>query len=106
MKKIRFLVVVAAVLRRRGLFAMTICFLLLRATCNAGDPKSKSVDVDLHQNKAVSNRTLHVRPLTAVPFTRSSPSNFRNQGPAIIGGPADKLKNATAINGTGMKRKP
>jgi hypothetical protein len=88
------------------LFAVISCLLLPRATCNAEDPKSTSVDVGLRQNKAVSNRTFHVRPLTAVPFTKSSPNNLRNQSPAIIGVPADKLKNATAINGTGMKCKP
>jgi hypothetical protein len=90
----------------RLLFAVISCLLLPRSTCHAEDPKSTSVNVDLRQNKAVNERTFHVRPLTAIPFTRSSPNNLRNQNPAIIGGPADKLKNATAVNGTGMKHKP
>lgn len=90
----------------RFLFAILSCLLLLRATCHAEDPKNESVDVDLRQNKAVNQRTLSVRPLTTVPFTKSSPNNLRNQRPAIIGGPADKFRNPSAINGTGMKRKP
>jgi hypothetical protein len=80
--------------------------LLLRATCHAEDPKRASVDVDSRQNKAVNERTPHVRPLTTIPLTKSSPNNLRNQNPAIIGGPANKFRNASAINGTGMKHKP
>jgi hypothetical protein len=90
----------------RLLFAVINCLLLPHSTCNAEDPKKASAGVGLRQNKAVNQRALHVRPPTAVPVTKSSPNNLRNQNPAIIGGPADKLKNATAINGTGMKRKP
>jgi hypothetical protein len=78
--------------------------LLLRATSHAEDPKRASVDVDPRQNKAVNERTLHVRPLTAIPLTKSSPNNLRNQNPPIIGGPANKP--TSAINGTGMKHKP
>jgi hypothetical protein len=70
------------------------------------DPKSTSADVDLRQTKAVNDRTLCVRPPTIAPFTKSSPKNLRNHGPAIIGGPANKFRNTAAINGTGMKRKP
>jgi hypothetical protein len=88
------------------LFAVISCLLLPRATCNAEDPKSTSVNVDSRQDKAVNERSLHVRPLTAVPLTKSSPNNLRNHNPAIIGGPADKFRNTSAINGTGMKRKP
>jgi hypothetical protein len=104
MKNIRFHVVVAAVLSRKGLrlFAVTSCFLLLRATCNAEDPKS-AVGVDLRQNKAVNNRALHVH-RSAVPITKSPPKNLRNHRLAIIGGPANK--HTSAINGTRMKRKP
>lgn len=91
MKKIRFL------------FAAISCLLLLRATCHAEDPKRASVAVDLRQNKAAGNRT--VRPAPTVSLSKSPPKNLRNHNPAIIGGPATKLKNATAINGTGMKRK-
>jgi hypothetical protein len=90
----------------RLLFAVTSCLLLPRSTCHAEDPKSTSVNVDLRQNKAVNERTLHVRPLTAIPSTKSSPNNLRNQNPAIIRGSTDKFRNASAINGTGMKRKP
>jgi hypothetical protein len=90
----------------RLLFAMMSCLLLLRAICHAEDPKSKSADVNLRQKKSVNDRTLHVHPLTAAPLTKPSPNNLRNQRPAIIGGPANKFKNTSAINGTGMKRKP
>ena len=82
------------------------CLLLLRARCDAEDPKSTSVNVDPRQNKAAGNRTLYVRPASTVSFSKSPPKNLRNQNLAIIGGPANKSKNATAINGTGMKRKP
>jgi hypothetical protein len=85
-------------------FLWISCFLLLRATCHAEDPKRASAGVDPRPNKAVNERTLHVRPLTAIPLTKSAPSNLRNQNPAIIGGPADKP--TSAINGTGMKHKP
>jgi hypothetical protein len=87
-------------------FLWITCLLLLRVTSNAEDPKSKSAAVGPRQNRAANGRTLSVRPLTAVPFIKSSPSNSRNKGPAIIGGPSNKSKNAAAINGTGMKRKP
>jgi hypothetical protein len=106
----------------RLLFAVMSCLLLLRATCvvgvaqnspppdrfavankSAANPKNKSVDVD-RQNKPVNHRTFPVRPLNTVPFTKPSPNNLHNHGPAIIGGPANK--HASAINGTRMKRKP
>jgi hypothetical protein len=91
---------------KNALFFWITWLLLSRATCHAGDPKSKSVDVDLRRNKTVHQRPLSVRPLTTIPLTKSSPNNVRNQRPAIIGGPADKFRNPSAINGTGMKRKP
>jgi hypothetical protein len=88
----------------RFFFAVISCLLLLRTTCNAEDPKRASVDVVPRQNKAVNERTFPVRPLTAISLTKSSPSNLRNQNPAIIGGPANKP--TSVINGTGMKHKP
>jgi hypothetical protein len=89
----------------RLLFAVMSCLLLSRATCHAEDPK-KSVDVDLRQNKVPKNRTLSFRPAPTLSSSKSSPNNLRNQRPAIIGGPADKFRNPSAINGTRMKRKP
>jgi hypothetical protein len=91
---------------KNTLFFWITWLLLSRAMCNAGDPKSESVDVDLRQNKMVNRRALSVRPLTTIPLTKSSPNNVRNQRPAIIGGPADKFRNPSAINGTRMKHKP
>jgi hypothetical protein len=85
-------------------FLWISCLLLLRATCNAEDPKRASSGVDPRQNKAINERTLHVRPLIAIRLTKSAPSNLRNQNPPIIGGPA--YKPTSAINGTGMKHKP
>jgi hypothetical protein len=91
----------------KNTFFFWITWLLLsRATCHAGDPKSKSVDVDLRPNKTLNQRALSVRPLTIIPLTKSSPNNVRNQRPAIIGGPTDKFRNPSAINGTRMKHKP
>jgi hypothetical protein len=80
--------------------------LLMPATSHAQDPASSSVGVDLHSNKAVNDRTRHARPPTMAPSTKSSLKSSRNHGPAIIGGPANKFRNTTAINGTGMKHKP
>jgi hypothetical protein len=56
-------------------------------------------------NKTDINRA--VRPPSAVSLTGPSPKNASNRGsnPAIIGGPANSMKNTVAINGSSMNRK-
>jgi hypothetical protein len=89
------------------LFAVVVSWLLLtRATSHADDPKKASPGSDLHQNKSVNERTLYARPPASVPIVKASPESSRSHSPAIIGGPANKLKSAPGINGTAVKRKP
>jgi|HubBroStandDraft_3_1064219.scaffolds.fasta_scaffold1163945_1 hypothetical protein len=90
----------------RFLLAVISCLLPMRATSHAEEPKSASAGVDFHANKAVNDRTVHLRSSIALPLTKASLKNLRNRGPAIIGGPANKFRNTTALDGTGMKHKP
>jgi hypothetical protein len=92
----------------RTIYLLAVVFsslLLTRATSHADDPKKASADFDLRQNKSVNERTLRARPPASVPITKASPESSRRHSPAIIGGPANKLKSAPVINGTGMKHK-
>ena len=75
----------------RFFFAVTSCLLVTLAISHAEDHSK-------------SDRSLRVRLPVIAPFAKSSLANSRNHGPAIIGGPANKFKNAAAINGTGFKR--
>jgi hypothetical protein len=87
-------------------FLIASCAVLINGRCIADPPSNTaSVDINLRVNKGVNDRTLHAHPLTIASSNKSS-QNSRSRSPAIIGGPANKSKNAAAINGTGMKRKP
>jgi hypothetical protein len=72
------------------------------------DLKNPSVTVALRQNKSINDRALGSHSPAPVSLTKSSPKNLRSHGasPATIGGPANTFRNAAAINGTDMKRKP
>ena len=87
-------------------FLIISCAVLINGRCIAEPPpNAASGDINLRVNKGGNDRTLHVHPLTITSSNKSSP-NSRSRSPAIIGGPANRSKNAAAINGTGMKRKP
>ena len=87
--------------------AVVLSWLLLtRTTSHGDDPKKAAADSDFRQNKSVNERTLRGRPPAYVPITKAFPETSRSHSPAIIGGPANKLKSASVINGTAVKRKP
>jgi len=87
-------------------FLISSCAVLLNGRCIA-EPLSNAAsgDINLHMNKGGDDRTLHLHPLTIASSNKSS-QNSRSRSPAIIGGPANRSRNAAAINGTGMKRNP
>ena len=87
-------------------FLITSCAVLINRRCIAEPPSNTaSGDLNLRVNKGVNDRTLHVHPLT-IASSNKSLQNSRSGSPAIIGGPVNRSRNAAAINGTGMKRKP
>jgi len=93
----------------RTIYLLTVVLswlLLTRATAHADDPKKASADSDFRQKKSLNERTLRARPPASVPLTKASPESSRRHSPAIIGGPANKLKSAPGINGTAVKPKP
>jgi hypothetical protein len=87
-------------------FLIISCAVLINGRCGAEPPSNAaSGDINLRVSKRVNDRTLHVHPLT-IASSNKSLQNSRGRSPAMIGGPANKSRNAAAINGTGMKRKP
>jgi hypothetical protein len=87
-------------------FLITSCAVVINGRCIAEPPSNAaSRDISLRMNKGGNDRTLHVHPLT-IASSNKSLENSRSRSPAIIGGPANRSRNAAAINGTGMKRNP
>jgi len=86
--------------------ALIGCLLLIHATSHADDPKRGSANVDLRPVKTVDKATPRVGAPTTFPPSKSSLRDLRNQGTAVIGGPANTFRNTAALNGTAMKHKP
>jgi hypothetical protein len=89
----------------RFIFALVSALLILGVTSLSEEPKSAFANAELCPKKAANNQTLHVRPPAIAPLTKSWPTNLRNNGLAIVGGPENKFRNTAAINGTGMKQR-
>jgi hypothetical protein len=85
------------------------CLLLLRVTCNADPVAGGSKRVE-HSDTRRKNtfRTLAAYPTVTVRLGGPALNNVRHHGPnqAVVGGATNSKGNASAINGTGMKRKP
>jgi hypothetical protein len=94
MKTIRLLVVVVS------------CVLLTHKTSHAEDPTSAREDVDLRLKASSTSRASHLHPGFSTGIANATPNNPHLGCLTSIGGPANKFRNVTAINGTGIKPKP
>jgi hypothetical protein len=90
----------------RLLVVVISCVLLTHKTSHAEDPKSAREDFDLRLKASPTDPASHLHPGISTGIANATPNKPHPARLTSIGGPANKFRNITAINGTGIKRKP